>query len=63
MFSPIFKNKPVSVTKANIEKTVIKINGKNFVPISAVSDKVNKHVVIDGTVYIPVLRKPLHTDA
>lgn len=51
VYKPMFLNKPVKVTTKSVSKTVITVNGNNFVPIT---DKVHKVVVVEGIEYIPV---------
>lgn len=51
VYSPIFRNKPVVVTKKSVEAHVIKVNGKHYKPMTNGTHKV---VVIGGVTYIPV---------
>ena len=39
VFSPIFRNKLVPVNKASVARTVIRVNGEHFVPLTGIKHK------------------------
>jgi hydroxymethylpyrimidine pyrophosphatase-like HAD family hydrolase len=51
VYKPIFTGKPVKPTPAVISTTVIKVNDKNYQPIT---EKGHKELVVDGNKFVPV---------